>query len=160
MGIALRPRYCSSDAVRKAPFWSHSISQRSFYQDRLGTNIETRRFFCCWGPHGSSGGGGGWEAATVYPNSSSSSVRVLSTDIAEPNRLREIVLPKTMRWADSNSDSSEAGSDVWSSRWNTCSLAGLRFGISLALPAPRSQSTFQRSRSARSENGVSVHFFT
>ena len=39
-------------------------------------------------------------------------MRVLSTDIAEPNRLREIVLPKTMRWADSNSDSSEAGSDV------------------------------------------------
>jgi hypothetical protein len=38
-------------------------------------------------------------------------VRVLSTDVAEPNRLREVVVPKTMRWADSNSDS-DGGSDV------------------------------------------------
>ena len=38
---------------------------------------------------------------------------MLSTDAAEPNRLREFVLPKTMRWADSNSNSdSDDGSDV------------------------------------------------
>ena len=36
---------------------------------------------------------------------------MLSTDVAEPNRLREVVLPKTMRWADSNSDL-DGGSDV------------------------------------------------
>eukprot|EP01046_Picozoa_sp_COSAG06_P059840 COSAG06_NODE_12515_length_1371_cov_0.992138_2_plen_81_part_01 len=70
-----------------------------------------RKHFLLRGSHG--GGGGGWEAATVYPNNSSSGVRVLSTDVAEPNRLREVVLPKTMRWADSNSNSdSDGGSDV------------------------------------------------
>jgi hypothetical protein len=36
---------------------------------------------------------GSWEAATVYPSASSSSARVLSTDVAEPNRLRERVTP-------------------------------------------------------------------
>eukprot|EP01050_Picozoa_sp_SAG11_P009878 SAG11_NODE_962_length_6376_cov_3.798471_1_plen_528_part_00 len=41
---------------------------------------------------------GSWEAATVYPSASSSSARVLSTDTAEPNRLRECVMPKAVHW--------------------------------------------------------------
>ena len=41
---------------------------------------------------------GSWEPATVYSSASSSSARVLSTDVAEPNRLRERVMPKSVRW--------------------------------------------------------------
>ena len=39
-----------------------------------------------------------WESATAYSNASSSNVRILSTDVAEPNRVRESVRPKTLRW--------------------------------------------------------------
>jgi len=41
---------------------------------------------------------GQWEAVKVYPSGG----RVLSTDVAEPNRLREQVRPKVMEWQADN----------------------------------------------------------
>jgi alpha-L-rhamnosidase len=75
--------------VEHIGLWENS----NFGGDKYNASVESKGWASPGTPLDST-----WELATVYSNASSSDIRILSTDVAEPNRVRESVQPKTLRW--------------------------------------------------------------